>query len=363
MKHLALLPSAVAIGLILTACGSDDDSTSTTMNMPGDVTTTPTDPTPTDTTTMAPTTPVEAPVDATPVDAMPTQPVAELPSEPPTNVDPPVDMVGTVVDIAVGDENFSQLVAALQSANLVDILSTAGPFTVFAPTDAAFDAFEAANPGVLASLTTEELTSILTYHVVGSQVMSSDLVSGALAETLQGGHVGITLNDSVMINDATVETADIAASNGVIHVIDSIMLPPGGDIVDVALEAGAFTQLAGALTAAGLVDTLKSEGPFTVFAPTDAAFEAFEAANPGVLESLSTEQLTDILLYHVSTGWVGAADLSDGMIVPTQLVGRDLTIDLSNGVRVNTSNVTDANILTSNGVIHVINEILLPPTE
>ncbi len=289
-------------------------------------------------------------------------PITEDPDD--TLMDPPAEeQAASIVDIAVASDDFTQLVAALQAANLVDALSGDGPFTVFAPTNAAFDAFEQDNPGVLAGLSPEELTSVLTYHVVSGSVMSTDLVNGALAETLQGGFIGVALNEGVMINDARVTTADIEASNGVIHVIDRLILPPSSDIVETAVNAGSFTKLAEALSAAELVETLQGEGPFTVFAPTDAAFEAFEEANPGVLQSLTTEQLTDILLYHVSSGWVGAADLSDGMRVPTQLAGAELIVDLNDGVRVNQSSVTQANIITNNGVIHVIDQILLPPTE
>ncbi len=269
----------------------------------------------------------------------------------------------SIVDIAADSEDFAQLVAALQTAGLVDTLAGDGPFTVFAPTDAAFDAFEEANPGLLAALSTDELAAILTYHVVSGEVRSSDLVDGSIAPTVQGSYVNVKLGSGVMVNQATVTTADVFASNGVIHVIDSIIVPPSADIVDTAVAAGSFTRLAGALTSTGLVDVLKGEGPFTVFAPTDAAFEAFEEANPGVLSSLSDEDLSNVLLYHVANGYVGAADLADGMNISTALDGAELVVDLSDGVVVNTSNVTQANVLASNGVIHVIDAILLPSTD
>ena len=134
-----------------------------------------------------------------------------------------------IVGLAVGNEDLSTLVAAVQAAGLVETLQSAGPFTVFAPTNAAFDALPA---GTLESLLKPEnkakLASILTYHVLGAKVMSSDLSNGQMAKTAEGADVKVTLNgDVVMINDAKVVAADVSASNGVVHVIDKVMLPPG----------------------------------------------------------------------------------------------------------------------------------------
>jgi len=268
----------------------------------------------------------------------------------------------TVVELAIAAGSFTSLVAALEAADLVGALSGEGPFTVFAPDDAAFAAFEDENPGVLASLTTDELTAVLTYHVLAAEVRASDLVDGAIAETLNGAYVGIDLSDGVEVGGANVTAADLTGRNGVIHVIDRVILPPRENLVETAVSAGSFTQLAAALVATGLDATLADGGPFTVFAPTDDAFAAFEAANPGVLASLTEAELTDVLLYHVVDGWVGAADLVDGSSVPTLLNDASLTIDLSSGVVVNESSVVAANVLATNGVIHVIDEILLPPS-
>lgn len=266
---------------------------------------------------------------------------------------------GTIVDVAVAAGSFTQLAAALDTANLVETLQGDGPFTVFAPTDAAFDAFEAANPGVLAGLSVDELTAILTYHVVAAEVMSGDLVDGMVALTVNGSPIAVDLSDGVKVGGATVSTPDVEASNGVIHIIDSIILPPADDIVATAVGAGDFTQLAAALTTADLVGALQGDGPFTVFAPNDAAFDAFEAANPGVLAGLSVPELTDILLYHVVEGAVGAGDLVAGD-VPTLLDGSSVTVALDGGVTIDNANVVAANIIASNGVIHVIDTIILP---
>jgi transforming growth factor-beta-induced protein len=258
-----------------------------------------------------------------------------------------------VIDTAVAAGSFSQLAEALTAANLVDALQGDGPFTVFAPTDDAFDAFEEANPGVLASLTTQRLTEILTYHVLGgAAVTSSDLRDGLAAETLAGAPVLIDLSgDDPKINDATITTADIEASNGVIHVIDAILLPPEDDIVATAVAAGDFTALAGALTDANLVETLQGDGPFTVFAPTDAAFAELAAVPTG-------DALESVLLYHVVSGAIGSGNLRAGEV--ETLSERSVTIALDDGVTVNDATVTTANILTRNGIIHVIDKVLIP---
>ncbi len=133
-----------------------------------------------------------------------------------------------IVDTAAGNDDFETLVAAVQAAGLVDTLKGDGPFTVFAPTDAAFEALP---DGTVDSLLMEEnsdqLTSILTYHVVPGKVMSSDLEDGMTAETVEGSTITISLDDGAMVNDANIVTADIEASNGVIHVIDSVLMPEG----------------------------------------------------------------------------------------------------------------------------------------
>jgi uncharacterized surface protein with fasciclin (FAS1) repeats len=176
-----------------------------------------------------------------------------------------------IVDTAVAAGNFKTLVTAVQAAGLVDTLKSAGPFTVFAPTDDAFakipkDQLEA----LLANKT--QLTAVLTYHVVAGKVMSTDLTNDMAVKTVQGENVTITLDDGgVMVNDAKVVQADIVCTNGVIHAIDTV-LTSEKDIVDTAVAAGNFKTLITAVQAAGLVDTLKSAGPFTVFAPTDDAF-------------------------------------------------------------------------------------------
>lgn len=258
-----------------------------------------------------------------------------------------------IVDTAVAAGSFTQLTKALGDAGLVSALKGAGPFTVFAPSDAAFATFERDNPGVLASLSQQALTEILSYHVVsGAAVTSDSLKNGEAFVTLSGAPLLVGTVGGVKINDAGVTAADVMASNGVIHVLDHIILPPEEDIVATAVGAGTFSTLASALTSADLVSTLQGAGPFTVFAPTDAAFSKLTTVPSG-------DALKNVLLYHVTSGAVGSGDLAAGP-VPTLLSGENLTIDLTNGVGVNDARVTTANILAKNGIIHVVDSVLVP---
>jgi uncharacterized surface protein with fasciclin (FAS1) repeats len=281
-----------------------------------------------------------------------------------------------IVEVAISDGRFTTLVAAVEAADLAETLSGEGPFTVFAPTD---DAFAALPEGTLDSLllpeNKQQLTDILLYHVVPGEVKAADVIGldGKSADTaFTGNKLGIKVDmGNVYINEnVKVIITDVEASNGVIHVIDAVLLPQvekaALDIVDTAIADGRFTTLVAAVQAAGLVDTLKSEGPFTVFAPTDDAFAALPA---GTLDSLllpeNKQQLTDILLYHVVAGKVLAADVVglNGQSAETALAGKSVSIKVENGmVYLNdTVQVIITDIETSNGVIHVIDAVLLPP--
>ncbi|MBX3037017.1 MAG: fasciclin domain-containing protein [Anaerolineales bacterium] len=275
-----------------------------------------------------------------------------------------------IVDTAVADGRFTTLVAAVEAAGLVETLKGEGPFTVFAPTD---DAFAALPEGTVESLllpeNKQQLTDILLYHVVSGKVMAADVVGLTSAPTVLGQDIAINVDmGNVYLNESVkVIITDIETSNGVIHVIDAVLLPPAAEesntIVDVAVADGRFTTLVAAVQAAGLVETLQGEGPFTVFAPTDDAFAALPA---GTVESLllpeNKQQLTDILLYHVVSGKVMAADVVGLTSAPTVL-GKDITITVKDGkVFLNdTVQVIITDIETSNGVIHVIDAVLLPP--
>lgn len=276
-----------------------------------------------------------------------------------------------IVDTAVADGRFTTLAAALGAAELIDTLKGEGPFTVFAPTD---DAFAALPEGTVESLLLPEnkqaLTDILTYHVVAGKVMAADVTALTSATTVLGKDVAIKVDmGNVYINEAKVIITDIETSNGVIHVIDAVLLPPteeaaeSNTIVDVAVADGRFTTLVAAVEAAGLVETLSGEGPFTVFAPTDDAFAALPA---GTVESLllpeNKQALADILTYHVVSGKVMAADVVT-LTSATTVLGKDLTITVKDGkVFLNdTVEVIITDVEASNGVIHVIDAVLLPP--
>jgi uncharacterized surface protein with fasciclin (FAS1) repeats len=264
-----------------------------------------------------------------------------------------------IVDIAAEDGRFTTLVAAVEAAGLVDALKADGPLTVFAPTD---DAFNALPEGTVDALLADipALTNILLYHVVEGKVMASDVVELSQAMSLQGQYLNVQVMDGkVMIDNAQVIITDIEASNGVIHVIDAVVLPETRDIVDIAVEDGRFTTLVTALQAAGLVEALQGEGPLTVFAPTD---DAFAALPEGTLDTLLADipALTDILLYHVVEGKVMAADVVELSSAAT-LLGQEISISIMDGkVMLDESQVIITDLETSNGVIHVIDAVLLP---
>ena len=270
----------------------------------------------------------------------------------------------TIAQIASADANFSTLVSALDRTGLTDVLNTAGNYTVFAPTNDAFQSL-----GVdLGTLTDDQLTEILLYHVLGAKVMAEDIATGksyvSTAAATGPGNKALSLlidnSGSVMLNNkATVTTANVEASNGVIHIIDEVILPL--DIVGHASANSNFTQLVGALSNASLVEALQADGPYTVFAPVNSAFEAISTT----VEGLSTEELANILKYHVVTpAHVRSTDLSDGMEV-TALNEGMFVVNL--GASVTITDGSDANatvVLTdvqaTNGVIHVIDKVLLP---
>lgn len=268
-----------------------------------------------------------------------------------------------IVETAVSAGKFNTLAAALQAADLVDALQTEGPFTVFAPTDEAFAKLPAGTVEMLLKPENRDtLAAILTYHVVPGQVMAADVVTLETATTLNGQRIDIKTSDKgVKIDGATVIKTDIACSNGVIHVIDQVILPSTDDIVDTAMKAGSFTTLAAAVKTAGLVQTLQGDGPFTVFAPTDAAFAKLpDGTVEALLKPENRHKLVEILTYHVVPGRVYASDAAaaqraktvQGSLVSFSLVGGQLRID--------NAAIIATDLDTTNGVIHVIDEVILP---
>jgi len=276
----------------------------------------------------------------------------------------------TIVDIAAGNPDFSLLVEAVTAAGLVETLQGAGPFTVFAPTNAAFGealtALKLTKDQLFADK--ELLTKVLTYHVVAGKVLAADVVklNGQEVATVEGTTVKVTVEgETVKINDATVVQADVEASNGVIHVIDKVLVPAAPkSIAQIASENPDFSLLVEAVTAAGLVTAIETPGPFTVFAPTNAAFEAALAALKLTKEQLfaNKDLLTKVLTYHVFAGKVLAADVVglNGQEVD-MLSGDKVKITVEGDkVKVNEANVVQTDIIASNGVIHVIDAVLVP---
>jgi len=269
----------------------------------------------------------------------------------------------SIVETALGAESFSTLVAALKAADLVEALQGEGPFTVFAPTNEAFAKLPAEQ---LANLLEPEnkglLTSILTYHVLPANVPAKTVLRSKNAMTLNGQRIHFATTDGgVTVQGASVIQTDIACSNGTIHVIDSIILPSTLNIVETAVEAGSFKTLAAALGAAQLVEALQGDGPFTVFAPTD---EAFAKLPKGTVESLlepeNREKLAAILTYHVVPGRIYSEAVAAGREFKT-LQGQTVKSHMDGKrVMVGKSQVVKADIETTNGVIHVIDSVLLP---
>ena len=255
------------------------------------------------------------------------------------------------------------LVAAVVQAELLETLQGEGPFTLFAPTDQAF-----ADAGIdLAALDTVEgkaaLTDILLYHVVSGEVPSSAVTECMTTTAVNGQTLAFTVGDGVMVNDATVTLADVGTSNGVIHVIDKVLSPTDApnNIPRTAQCTGIHDSLVAAVIQAELLETLQGEGPFTLFAPTDQAF-----ADAGIdLAALDTVEgkatLTDILLYHVYIGTISPTEISEGMQL--QMANGDNTTFSLMTADVNGANITIPNVMTSNGIIHVIDQVLLPPVE
>jgi len=272
-----------------------------------------------------------------------------------------------VVDTAIAAGDFGTLAQALTAADLITTLQGEGPFTVFAPNDAAFAKIPAADLTALLE-DTEQLTKVLTFHVVLGRLTAADLIARTdmSLPTVSGIDAMYEVTDGmVKVEGATVIQADIAASNGIIHVIDTVLMPTmppmaEQDIIDTAIAAGDFTTLASALTAANLIETLRGEGPFTVFAPNDQAFESLGDLEPLLADS---EALTNLLTFHVVPGKLMAADLvAAGMGMVTTVEGRTLKYEVSEegAVMVGNATVIQADIAASNGVIHIVDKVLMP---
>ncbi|MGJ5641937.1 fasciclin domain-containing protein [Formosa sp. S-31] len=310
------------------------------------------------------------------------------------NIDSP-DM--TIVEIALDTESLSSLVSALvladmeDDSDLVGTLNGDGPFTVFAPTNQAFNNLlaELDDYSSLDDFDTPEgrvlLGTLLKYHVVaGASVMSYQLEDNQEITTVQGETLMVDLSSGVHIEDATdmsaaVTTADIEATNGVIHIVNKVLVPQEvidalneKTLVELVMENENLSILKDAVVKADLVDVLNGDGPFTVFAPTNDAFLQLLAdlgEGYSSLDDFDTEEemtlLTNVLLYHVLAAEVYASDLSE-MSVETAFSGHNLNVVASGETYVIAdetgaqANIVAADVKASNGVAHVIDKVLLP---
>ena len=270
-----------------------------------------------------------------------------------------------IVQTASKAGKFKTLIAAAKAAGLVETLTGHKQLTVFAPTD---EAFAKLPKGTVESLLKPEnkskLIDILTFHVVPGRVSAKDAFKLDFAGTANGQRIEIERNEGVLtFNGSGLVATDIQCDNGVIHIIDTVMLPEMDRIPATASNAKNFKTLLTAVKAAGLAGVLNGDGPFTVFAPTD---EAFAKLPEGTIESLlkpeNKQQLIDILKYHVVAGRVFSDQAIDAGRAKT-LLGKEVNITVSaSGFKINNSKLVATDVETANGVIHVIDSVLLPPT-
>ena len=269
--------------------------------------------------------------------------------------------MGTIVQTAQDAGSFNTLLTALGAANLTSALEGPGPFTVFAPTD---DAFAQIDPAVLNDIIADPdlLARVLTYHVVSGEFTSTDVAGLSSAPTLNGKDVSLSFDGTtVMVDGATVIQADVDASNGIIHIIDQVLLPePVADIVQTAAGAGIFNTLLAAVDAAGLTAILKGDGPFTVFAPTDDAFADVPADALNALLA-DPQALAAVLTYHVVPGALDAASVLASSSLST-VNGADATISLDGdgNPRIDDAIIIQTNVGARNGIVHIIDRVIFP---
>jgi uncharacterized surface protein with fasciclin (FAS1) repeats len=271
-----------------------------------------------------------------------------------------------IVETAVEAGSFKTLIAAATAADLGGALSGPGPFTVFAPTD---EAFAKLPEGTIADLLKPEnkstLQAILKYHVVSGTLMAADVVKVKGAVSLNGQRVAVKVDgEKVAVDGANVVKTDIKCSNGVIHVIDSVILPSTDLIPAVAEKAGSFKTLLAAVGAAGLAETLSGEGPFTVFAPTDEAFAKIpEATIKDLLKPENKDKLVAILTYHVVPGRVFSEGALEAKSAKT-VQGSSVKISVKDGAAyVENAKIIATDVNAANGVIHVIDTVIMPPAK
>lgn len=268
-----------------------------------------------------------------------------------------------IVEIAKSTGAHGTLLAAATAAGMADALAGPGPLTVFAPVD---DAFAALDSKLLASLlepaNVETLREVLGFHVVAGRFTAADVVKVTELRTLCGQRLSVDVRpEGVFVGGAKVTTADVAASNGVVHVVDAVMLPATTDLVATAASAGSFTTLLAAVQAAGLVDALNGDRPITVLAPTDTAFAALDPKLlASLLEPANKERLVSVLQLHVLPGRLSALELARAGTVET-LGGVRLPVRVDGGrVTIGGAALVGNDVESTNATIHVLERVILP---
>lgn len=277
----------------------------------------------------------------------------------------------TITGLVTGNANFSILAAAVQRAGLVDALNQPGNLTVFAPDNAAFAA-AGITAAAINSMAPADLAAILTYHVLGAKVSSASVPGSDSVRTLGDKLLFASKNaNGVFVNGISVKTADLEASNGVVHVISNVLIPPTQTIAQVAAGNNQFSILVAAVVRAGLLDAVSQPGKYTVFAPTNAAFQAAGFADEAAINAAPADAVLGIVAQHVIPTNVYASDLINNATAPTVKAGTTLTVNTSPaGVKVTgsanpfsnvvtTSAGSTFNITATNGVIHVVDKVIL----
>jgi uncharacterized surface protein with fasciclin (FAS1) repeats len=265
---------------------------------------------------------------------------------------------GDIVATALTSHVFTELAGLVVDAGLVDALR-GGPFTVFAPTDAAFaklplDILHAVQDSP------DMLKTVLTHHVVAGTITPDQLKAGELT-TLAGTKLTVTKDGETFYVDGNAVGAGVEATNGYVYVMSDVLVPALGDIPTIATTLPGFSTLVKAVTAADLVTTLQGDGPFTVFAPVDAAFDAVPAATLNSLLADPKGALTKVLTYHVVAGKLNTDQLKEGKLKTVN--GEELTITKKDGVTyVDGNPIAVQNVQATNGVIHAMGAVLIPPS-
>ena len=285
-----------------------------------------------------------------------------------------VNMPKSIYYTISSDPQYSILTAAIKKEGLIGALDAKGTLTLFAPNNAAFVSAGIKSEADLSSIPDSTLKNILLYHVLGTTVESAQIpqASNTPVVTLNGKQIFATRtsNNAVFINGVSVIKANISCSNGVVHDINRVLFPAIGNIVTTAIGNPQLSYLVAAVLRASQGTTnvaavLSGTGPYTVFAPTNQAFINAGFATTDAIKVVDPNVLTSILTYHVIQGRIFSSDLTDGEM-PTTVNGGKLTISLMSGAQVkgksngSAANIVASDIVTTNGVVHVIDQVLLP---